>query len=155
LHWVFRPKPRKDTIPRRANETEKLIESTFKSYLRHVVETSSESIVVKYTPARLIDTEKEVMQPPSAHIADEDNVKELEFRVPTPLFYSRFVHYFNTLDGHPSTTKVQRSFCLTPTSSLIFSSMINPNSPVCPTRWHHLVGTTSTSPYLLNIYAID
>ena len=98
LKWVYRPEPRKDTMPRRADDMEVLIESIFKSYLRHIVEDSSESITLKYTPAGLIDVSEEIMRSPSAQMM-QGTISELEISILTPLFYSRFVHYSNTIDG--------------------------------------------------------
>lgn len=94
MPWVFRPEPRRETTPRKADALEMLIEAHFRSLLRRQVESSEESVVVSYKPAGLVglDAEEEVIVSPSAQLVLEGR-KELAIRVLTPLFYSRLVQY--------------------------------------------------------------
>ncbi len=98
LPWVFRPEPRGSTIARHADETELFIEDLFRRYLREMVENSEEKLRVRYIPAGLLDISPEVMMSSSVQLAEEE-VKELEIRVLTPIFYSRVVLYRDILDG--------------------------------------------------------
>lgn len=92
LSWAFRPEPRKDTMPRHADPTEILIESLFRKYLRNLVENCCYSIIVNYSPAGLIYGEDERMTSPSAQLPDS-KPGILDFKILTPSFYSRFLHY--------------------------------------------------------------
>ncbi|TVY46895.1 hypothetical protein LOCC1_G002193 [Lachnellula occidentalis] len=91
LPWAFRPEPRKDTLSRQAVETEVFTEGIFRLYLRYFVHHSPVPMKLSYIPAGLVDTSGEVMTSPSVQLVAEDEVKELELRVLTPLFYSRYV----------------------------------------------------------------
>jgi hypothetical protein len=95
MKWVFRPEPRKDTMPRPADATEQCIESAFRAYLQHVVSHSQEALILRYVSAGLVSSspKEHIMTPPSAQLLPESSAKEVELRVLTPLFYSRLVQY--------------------------------------------------------------
>ena len=92
MSWVFRPEPRRNTIPRTADVTEIFIERLFRQYLRNLVESCEDPVIANYAPAGLVYGENETMASPSAQLAG-GRVKILDFKVLTPSFYSRFVHY--------------------------------------------------------------
>ena len=111
MPWVFRPEPRRDTLPRSASETEKCIEALFRRYLQHLVEIEETPVIVRYTPAGLLDTSTEILTSPSAQLSP--GAEELEIRVLTPLFYSRFVHHTaDALRCEPSTISISNPVAL-------------------------------------------
>jgi hypothetical protein len=95
MKWVFRPEPRKDTMPRPADATEQCIESAFRAFLQHVVSQSQEALILRYIPAGLVSPshKEEIMASPAAQLLLESSVREIELRVLTPLFYSRLIQY--------------------------------------------------------------
>ena len=95
MKWVFRPEPRKDTMPRPADATEQCIESALRAYLQNVVSHSQQALTLRYVPAGLAPPSptEEIMTSPAAQLLPESSVKEVELRVLTPLFYSRLVQY--------------------------------------------------------------
>jgi hypothetical protein len=95
MKWVFRPEPRKNTMPRPADATEQCIESAFRAFLQHVVSHSQEALILRYIPAGLVSPshKEDIMTSTSAQLLPESLVKEVELRVLTPLFYSRLVQY--------------------------------------------------------------
>jgi hypothetical protein len=92
MPWVFRPEPRRHTMPRHADATEMFIEGIFRSYLRSLVGDCEDPLVVNYAPAGLVYGENETMASPAAQLAD-GKTEIVEFKVLTPSFYSRFLHY--------------------------------------------------------------
>ena len=109
IPWAFRPEPRKDTLPRHATGNEIFIEAVFRRYLRHFVEKSPVPMKLTYMPAGVVNPTKEVMTSPSVQLVREDKVKELELRVLTPLFYSRYVHYPSCLHALISESQLLNS----------------------------------------------
>ncbi|KAK3945850.1 hypothetical protein QBC46DRAFT_61854 [Diplogelasinospora grovesii] len=105
LHVWYRPEPLKQSIGRNADATERQLEPFFRRYLRYLVEQSTAPIAVKYIPSGISqEGAQEVMLSPSAAKAKdsggfESAVEELEFKVLTPVFYSRFVHYAHDLEA--------------------------------------------------------
>ncbi|KAL8418063.1 hypothetical protein RB594_001610 [Gaeumannomyces avenae] len=99
LHVWFRPEPLKETIGRLADQTECGLESAFRRYLRHLVEQSGSPMSVKYIPGGIPEPVAELMLSPSAVQSDHCKVEHLEFKVLTPAFYSRFVHYAHDLEA--------------------------------------------------------
>jgi len=93
MKFLSRPEPRKNTMSRHADETERCIEYHFRRYLRDLVCTIEEAITVRYISAGLsgIDAKEEVMLSPSAQLGGK--LKEVEIKILTPLFYSRVVQY--------------------------------------------------------------
>lgn len=75
-------------MPRHADTAEIAVERVFRKYLRNLVEKCEHPVVVEYSPAGLVHGENETMT------AKADGDPEmLEFKVLTPSFYSRFLHY--------------------------------------------------------------
>jgi hypothetical protein len=103
----FRPEPLPGTgtVCRRASSTEKRLEGVFRGYLGYLVEQASSPLVVRYTPAGVVDVKEEVFRSPTALFrggAQERRLEgagELEVRVLTPVFYARFVRYTDSMEG--------------------------------------------------------
>jgi hypothetical protein len=98
LHIWFRPEPLKTSIGRHADATEQALEVIFRNYLRHLVKTTTSSIIMMYTPAGTRDAVAETM---ISEVAKDTGAvsKTLDLRVLTPIFYSRFVHYAHDLEA--------------------------------------------------------
>lgn len=96
LHVWLRPEPLSSSISRRATAAEKTLEGVFRAYLRHLAEQSSKALVVTYVPSGT-DGAPEVMRSPKAN--GDEAPGELEFRVLTPVFYARFVHYAHDFEA--------------------------------------------------------
>ncbi|KAK1979155.1 hypothetical protein LZ30DRAFT_188008 [Colletotrichum cereale] len=99
LHVWYRPEPLKESMGRRADATESRLEPIFRAYLRHLVEQSAAAVTVRYIPAGVDSAGPEVMQSPAAKRGPKGAVEELEFKVLTPVFYARFVHYAHDLEA--------------------------------------------------------
>ncbi|PBP15482.1 hypothetical protein BUE80_DR013778 [Diplocarpon rosae] len=116
MPWVFRPEPRKETMSRRADPTELLIEQYFRAYLQQIVANSQENIVLCYETSGLLDSalQVEVMLSPSMQLLSPSpstskqitknsltckRGTEAELRVLTPLFYTRLVQYPTIIDA--------------------------------------------------------
>lgn len=99
LHVWYRPEPLKTSIGRHADKIESQLEPLFRSYLKHLVEQSSESLVLKYTPSGgMADAPVEIIRSASAQ-KDPTRAEEVEFKVLTPVFYSRFVYYAHDFEA--------------------------------------------------------
>jgi hypothetical protein len=98
LHVWYRPEPLKESIGRRADWTEHQLELTFRKYLRHLVEDCDAAIAVKYIPSGISDNGPELMLSRGARDSSS-NPEEMEFKVLTPVFYSRFVCYAHDLEA--------------------------------------------------------
>jgi hypothetical protein len=98
LHVWYRPEPLKDSIGRRAEASERQLEGVFRAYLRSLADQSTFNLVVKYVPSGVDDAATELMESPSAK-RQPKRVEELEFKVVTPAFYPRFVHYAHDLEA--------------------------------------------------------
>jgi len=100
LHVWYRPEPLKRSIGRHANSTERQLEPIFRRYLRHLVEQSSSPLTVKYVPSGISEAVSEVMLSSGARDGpEENNPEEMEFKVLTPVFYSRFVYYAHDMEA--------------------------------------------------------
>ncbi|KAH6713456.1 hypothetical protein BKA61DRAFT_675700 [Leptodontidium sp. MPI-SDFR-AT-0119] len=99
MPWVFRPEPRRETMARKADETELCIEGHFRQYLREQVESYDGDVVVRYVSAGLVgvDAQEEIMSSPSSQLSSGSAA--VEVRVLTPLFYSRLVQYDSVADA--------------------------------------------------------
>lgn len=97
LHVWFRPEPLKVNLGRNADTTERLLEPIFKRYLRYLVEQSAHPLAVRYIPSGIPDA-SDLFLSSSAKI-DGQGIETLEFKVLTPAFYSRFVHYAHDLEA--------------------------------------------------------
>lgn len=139
LHVWFRPEPRKDTIGRHADGTEKALEGTFRAYLKYLVHSSSSSLVVRYHAAGTADALQETFINESAKV-NLNAAETLEFTVLTPVFYTRFIHYAHDLEA---------LFCEFHESSTIWLSrpdlipilvLKRPQPPLTPLKWMNFVG---------------
>ena len=97
LHVWFRPEPLKDNIGRNADATERQLEPIFRRYLKYLVEQSPSPIALKYVPSGIAG-KPELMLSARAQTGKEV-VEEVEFKVLTPVFYSRFVYYAHDLEA--------------------------------------------------------
>lgn len=115
LHVWYRPEPLKETISRAADATERQLEPVFRAYLRHLVARSRQNLIVTYVPCLEASeaAAPEIMQsaasgalarvseqgPPSTSSNAQADGRHLEFRVLTPAFYTRFVHYAHDFEA--------------------------------------------------------
>ncbi|KAM0333132.1 hypothetical protein ACHAQA_001791 [Verticillium albo-atrum] len=111
LHVWFRPEPLKETMGRVADSTERQLEPIFRDYLRHLVQQSDAGLTVTYTSssgaAPLVIRAAAPSQALSKHATQQaggsddgdDDGLHLEFRVLTPAFYTRFVHYAHDFEA--------------------------------------------------------
>jgi hypothetical protein len=116
LHIWSRPEPVVVNISRPASSTEKVLEAYFRKYLSHLVSTASSPLVIKYIAAGIHGASTETFVSPLAANASSstfstyptnldvredkrDAVQRLDFRVLTPLFYTRFPHYAHDLEA--------------------------------------------------------
>ncbi|KAM7195437.1 Protein of unknown function (DUF1365) domain containing protein [Naviculisporaceae sp. PSN 640] len=100
LHVWFRPEPLKSNMGRNADTTERLLEPIFRRYLRYLVAQSTYPLAVKYIPSGIPDA-SELFLSPSAEFKGH-NEETLVFKVLTPAFYSRFVHYAHDMEAFTS-----------------------------------------------------
>lgn len=98
LHVWYRPEPLKESIGRNADDAERHLEIVFRRYLRHLTEQSQAAIAVKYIPSGIPSSEADLMLSPSAKSGAGDT-QEMEFKVLTPAFYTRFVFYAHDLEA--------------------------------------------------------
>jgi hypothetical protein len=69
-----------------------VLEGYFRDFLRHQVEHSTGSVTVTYTPALRHGGRTATFTSPGAQL-EPSTASNLEIKVLTPAFYSRFVHY--------------------------------------------------------------
>lgn len=142
LPWVFKPEPRKDTLSRKADANEVFIEDIFRRHLRNFVQGCTIPVVVKYTATGTTNTTEEVMTSSSAQTAPSHQVKELEFRVLTPLFYSRYVHYPSCLHAIIEESQLLNSTISISDPGLVsefaMSSSSKPTAPQFSSTWEKL-----------------
>ena len=98
LHVWYRPEPLKSSIGRQATGAERQLEAVFRLYLRRVVDQANVAVVVKYIPSGISDAKTELMTSPGAK-RQPRRAEEMEFKVLTPAFYARFVHYAHDLEA--------------------------------------------------------
>lgn len=98
LHVWYRPEPLNESIGRRATPTEQQLEPIFRRYLQHLVEQSATPLIVKYVPSGLSQTAAHRMRSPAAQ-GEGCTAEELEFKVLTPVFYTRFVYYAHDIEA--------------------------------------------------------
>ncbi|KAF4975265.1 hypothetical protein FZEAL_7932 [Fusarium zealandicum] len=98
LHVWYRPEPLKESMGRLADSTEKSLEDVFRQYLQHLVGQSPAPIVVKYISSGVAGAAEEVFTSPSA-IESPTTTDNIEIKVLTPVFYSRFVHYAHDFEA--------------------------------------------------------
>ncbi|KAM3086962.1 hypothetical protein ACMFMF_000894 [Clarireedia jacksonii] len=92
MPWISRPEPLKVTISKHADETEKYLEKLFRRYLRHLVETAGDPIILKYKPTGLLNNEEDFMYSSSAQISSTE-AQALELTILTPSFYIQLIKY--------------------------------------------------------------
>ncbi|KAJ4422481.1 hypothetical protein N0V82_002815 [Gnomoniopsis sp. IMI 355080] len=97
LHVWYRPEPLKESMGRNADSAERRLEVAFRSYLRSLVKQCHAAVAVKYIPSGIASVGEELMLSPSAKSKSE--VEDLEFKVLTPVFYTRFVSYAHDLEA--------------------------------------------------------
>lgn len=98
LHVWYRPEPLRTSIGRHADKMETRLEPFFRRYLKHLVEELNYPLIVKYIPSGIPDAKAELMM--SSH--NEKNLRHVPrmiFKVLTPAFYSRFVHYAHDFEA--------------------------------------------------------
>lgn len=95
--WEF-PKLLKESVIRDTTEVERGLELVFRNYLRSLVKQSSSSLSVRYVPASVPDAMEEQMLSAAAE-GKLDIAKDLQFKVLTPTFYSRFVYYAHDFEA--------------------------------------------------------
>jgi DUF1365 family protein len=98
LHVWYRPEPLKTSIGRHADAIEQVLEASFRSYLRYLVKSATSPLIVTYTAAGICDASEETIISESGKDNESDAII-LEFKVLTPVFYSRFVHYAHDLEA--------------------------------------------------------
>ncbi|KAL8928588.1 MAG: hypothetical protein Q9208_001822 [Pyrenodesmia sp. 3 TL-2023] len=92
LHVWFRPEVLKNSIGRHATNEEIIIQRTFRSYLRSLVESSNLERPVKYISPIPSPTE-ELFSPTSPSSTETLQSTPIELKVTTPLFYARIARY--------------------------------------------------------------
>lgn len=98
LHVWYRPEPLKESLGRNADPSERELELIFRRYLRSLVEQCRAAVALKYIPSGLTVSGQELMLSSSAKI-ESDGVEEIDFKVLTPAFYTRFVSYAHDLEA--------------------------------------------------------
>ncbi|KAI4866740.1 hypothetical protein F4820DRAFT_457416 [Hypoxylon rubiginosum] len=98
LHVWYRPEPLHTGIGRHADNIERQLEPLFRRYLKYLVEQSPEPLVVRYVPSGIADAQAETIKSSQARTAPSLAV-EMEFKVLTPAFYSRFVYYAHDFEA--------------------------------------------------------
>lgn len=96
LHVWPGPESPRGGINRRATTSEAHLEGVFREYLQYLVDQSTKPLVVKYVPGGT-SWDLEAMRSPRAK--NGEAAGELEFRVLTPAFYTRFVHYAHDFEA--------------------------------------------------------
>ncbi|KAL8993064.1 MAG: hypothetical protein Q9188_007427 [Gyalolechia gomerana] len=86
LHVWFRPEVLEESLGRRATKDEIIIERTFRSFLRSLVESSNLNYSVKYISAIPSSRAEETFMPNSL------SHDPIVLRISTPLFYARLAH---------------------------------------------------------------
>lgn len=104
MPWAFRPEPRRNTISRPADETERFIEQYFRAFLKRKVENFQEPVVIQYQSAGLIGQENAACIFNKTKSQCNSTIIS-EIVVLTPAFYSNLLLYTslrNALDYESS-----------------------------------------------------
>lgn len=99
LHVWYRPEPLRESMGRNADLTEQKLELMFRKYLRSLVEQCQAPVALKYVPCGLADSGRELMLSPATKDKHDADIDEVEFKVLTPVFYTRFVFYAHDLEA--------------------------------------------------------
>lgn len=93
LNVWFRPEVLASSIGRTHTSSEAILEAFFFAYLSFLVDSASEPLQFKYTPAGGLGT---CITLTSKNSRADQIPKQLGLKVLTPAFYTRFVHYAHT-----------------------------------------------------------
>ncbi|KAK8088107.1 hypothetical protein PG997_003068 [Apiospora hydei] len=97
LHVWYRPEPRKRSIARKADETEAGLEEFFRRYLRYLVRQCPAPMTIRYVPSGVAGAGIETMT--NTNTGTSGDEQTMEFKVLTPVFYTRFVYYAHDLEA--------------------------------------------------------
>lgn len=97
LHVWYRPEPMKRSIARQADETETGLEEFFRRYLRYLVRHCPAPITVRYVPSGIAGAGIETMT--NIDPGTSGGEQTMEFKVLTPVFFTRFVYYAHDLEA--------------------------------------------------------
>ena len=92
LHVWYRPEPLKESIGRLADANEIKLEAAFRAYLRSLVEQSPSPLRVTYSPCGILDRNTETFYSSKAE-GRSSELEEIQVKVLTPAFYTRFAGY--------------------------------------------------------------
>ncbi|KAK2597467.1 hypothetical protein QQS21_005937 [Conoideocrella luteorostrata] len=98
LHVWYRPEPLRESLGRRATNTERDLEVAFRSYLRFLVGKCQKALSVAYVSSGIVSEVEETISSPSCGIQPGD-IQKLGLKVLTPIFYSRFMHYAHDFEA--------------------------------------------------------
>lgn len=155
LHVWFRPEPLLDTFGRIADETEDQLEVIFRKYLVQLVENSKTPLHVTYTAAGIpISKSTAKFSSPSA----DAQSKELDFKVLTPLFYTRFISYASECEAFSTESSEYGTLHLSDPSllqSLLSTNNRPPQTPssqsILGTIFFQIIKKIGRSPEILGI----
>lgn len=99
LHVWYRPEPLKESLGRHADSLETKLEMAFRRYLEFRVQQSPNPVSVTYTPSGITDISKDVYVSEAAAERTPGDVDQIEIKVLTPIFYTRFVRYAHDFEG--------------------------------------------------------
>ena len=91
LQVWYRPEVSDQSIGRSYSPDEVVLESFFRAFLTHIVENAKEPLRVIYEAAHSHSEEIVLYSPGFTY--EEDKPRTLTFKVLSPAFYSRFIHY--------------------------------------------------------------
>ncbi|KAJ6443275.1 hypothetical protein O9K51_04454 [Purpureocillium lavendulum] len=98
LHVWYRPEPLKESLGRHADRLERDMEMLFRRYLQFCVQQSPNAVSVTYIPSGVTDIDKEVYVSAAAEKGPGE-AEQIEMRVLTPIFYTRFVRYAHDFEA--------------------------------------------------------
>ncbi|KAL8716710.1 MAG: hypothetical protein Q9225_005980 [Loekoesia sp. 1 TL-2023] len=93
LHVWYRPEVLKESIGRRATNDEIIIERTFRSFLRALVECSNLEYPLKYISPIPSSSNEEILTPESLTLCQSSQQEPVVLKITTPLFYARVTRY--------------------------------------------------------------
>ncbi|UNI20588.1 hypothetical protein JDV02_006660 [Purpureocillium takamizusanense] len=99
LHVWYRPEPLKESLGRHADSSERNLEAAFREYLKFRVRCSPNPVSVTYIPSGITDISKETYISEGTAERPTGEVDQVEIRVLTPIFYTRFVRYAHDFEG--------------------------------------------------------
>lgn len=99
LSYTVPPEPRINSIGRRADALEVVLERIFSAFLVHLVSRITIPVKITYSPVGIRDTQEIFLYSPAArrifseYPGKRNTVKELSIQIFTPRFYSRLIFY--------------------------------------------------------------